>query len=301
MTTPAGRATAIDGGEVGGQVRELCAADGYRLGARFFPAAEHERGRLVVAAATAVPQGFYARFARYAAARGFSTLTFDYRGTGASRPDRLRGFAASFLDWAELDLAAAVAAMQGGKGPVLVVGHSFGGQAYGLLPNPDQVQGLYTFGTGAGWHGWMPRLESLRVRALWHVVIPVLTRSRGYLPMSWAGMGEDLPLGVARQWRRWCSFPRYFFDDPELADAMHARFSAVRTPVVAANALDDRWIPPPAREAFMAGYQQAPYRAVDIDPAPYGGLGHMGYFRARAEPLWCDVIDWAGALAGDAR
>jgi predicted alpha/beta hydrolase len=285
--------------EVNSQPLELRAADGYVLGATLYPAAGRELGRLVVAAATAVPQGFYARFARYAAAQGFSALTFDYRGTGQSRPTHLKGFVATFNDWAELDLAAAVEAMQGERGPVLVVGHSFGGQAYGLLPHPEQVQGLYTFGTGAGWHGWMPPLEGLRLRLIWNLAVPALTWSRGYLPMQWVGMGEDLPLGVARQWRRWCSYPRYFFDDPDIGEAMLARFARIRSPVIAASSLDDRWISPPARDAFMHAYCNARYRAVDIDPASCGGLGHMGYFRARAQTLWQPVIDWAGEIAAE--
>jgi predicted alpha/beta hydrolase len=33
---------------------------------------------------------------------------------------------------------------------------------------------------------------------------------------------------------------------------------------------------------------------IDIDPAPFRGIGHMGYFRAKAEPLWNNALDWLG-------
>ncbi len=59
-------------------------------------------------------------------------------------------------------------------------------------------------------------MESLKVRLLWNIVFPVLTRWKGYAPFDMLGMGEDLPLGVYNQWRRWCKFPHYFFDDPEM-------------------------------------------------------------------------------------
>jgi predicted alpha/beta hydrolase len=280
----------------------LTARDGYRLAATRYPVQGTPRGRLVVAGATGVPQRFYRRFAEYAAARGHTTLTLDYRGVGASRPASLRGFQMDYLDWARLDLAAAVdAALHPAADdgtPLFMVGHSYGGHAFGLLPQHPRVAGFYTFATGAGWHGWMPPLERLRVLAMWRVIGPVATRLAGYLPWSRLGMGEDLPLGVYRQWRHWCSFPRYFFDDPALSAEMTERFASVRTPIVAANALDDLWAPPASRDAFMAGYSRAGWRALDIDPraSGLGPIGHMGYFRPAAQSLWQGVLDWFDSL-----
>jgi predicted alpha/beta hydrolase len=279
----------------------LTAADGYRLSAMYYPAAGALRGRIVVAGATGVPQRFYRRFAHFAASRGHATWTLDYRGIGQSRPPSLRGFRMDYRDWARLDLAAAVdhAAQQSRTpGSIFLVGHSYGGHAFGLLPQPDQVAGLYTFATGAGWHGWMPPLERIRVLAMWRLLGPLLTRWKGYLPWSLLGMGEDLPLDVYRQWREWCSHPRYFFEDPALADEVAASFDRVRTPIVAANALDDHWAPPASRDAFMAGYRHAEWRGLDIDPASsgLGPIGHMGYFRSQAEPLWRNALDWFETL-----
>ena len=86
----------------------LTASDGLVLGATLYPATRPRRARLIVAGATAVPQGFYRRFAEFAAAQGLETLTFDYRGIGQSRPPSLKDFRMSLLDWGQLDLAAAV-------------------------------------------------------------------------------------------------------------------------------------------------------------------------------------------------
>lgn len=280
----------------------LTASDGYALSAQRYPAQGQPRGRLVVAGATGVAQRFYRRFAQYAAAQGYTTLTLDYRGIGQSRPASLRGFRMNYLDWARLDLAAAVDAALRPEPtrtaddgtPLFMVGHSYGGHAFGLLPQHHRVAGFYTFATGAGWHGWMPPLERVRVLALWRVLGPLLTRWKGYLPWSLLGMGEDLPLDVYRQWRDWCRHPRYFFDVPALAGEMSERFASVRTPILAANALDDLWAPPASRDAFMAGYSQAAWQALDIDPqaSGLGPIGHMGYFRPAAQPLWRAVLDW---------
>jgi predicted alpha/beta hydrolase len=144
----------------------------------------------------------------------------------------------------------------------------------------------------------MPPLEQVRVLVMWRLLGPLLTRWKGYLPWSLLGMGEDLPLDVYRQWREWCRHPRYFFDDPALADEVRASFDRVRTPIVAANALDDGWAPPASRDAFMAGYRRADWRGLDIDPAlaGLGPIGHMGYFRPQAEPLWRGALEWFESL-----
>lgn len=270
------------------QPLEIGTADGYRLGATLYPATGRERGIAVVASATGVPQPFYARFARFLASRGTSTLTFDYRGVGRSRRGSLRGFRASMRDWAERDTAAVVD-WSLARGPVVMVGHSFGSHAFGLQPRVNELGGLYSFGSGSGWHGHMPVAEQVRVLLLWHVAGPILTRALGRLPMSLLGLGEDIPLGAYRDWKRWCGYPRYFLEDPEVDFA--ARFARVRVPVVSANTTDDPWAPPRSARALFTGFVAAPVRYVEIDPARRGlaPVGHMGYFRATAAPLWEDA------------
>jgi len=271
----------------------LSARDGYRLVALRYPVRGAPKARLIVAGGTGVPQRFYRRFAEHASARGFATLTLDFRGIGLSRHTTLKGFRGDQLDWVNLDLVTVVEALASDTVPLFMVGHSFGGHAFGMLPNHDRVAALYTFGTGAGWHGWMTPKERLKAIVMWRAVAPAIARWKGYLAWSLLGMGEDLPLGVYRQWKRWCQLPHYFFDDPTMQYIVE-RFERVRAPIIAANALDDPWAPPASRDAFMAGYRNADWRGIDIDPTTIGvrGLGHMGYFRAGAEALWDHALDW---------
>jgi hypothetical protein len=49
--------------------------------------------------ATAVTQAIYESFARYLAGLGLHVLTYDYRGTGASRGASLRGETVTMADW----------------------------------------------------------------------------------------------------------------------------------------------------------------------------------------------------------
>lgn len=263
------------------------AADGCVLGASRYRPEGAARGRIVLAGATGVGQRFYRHFAEHAAVRGFAVLTFDYRGVGRSAPPSLKGFKADFLDWARLDLAAALDAADGAA-PLFLVGHSWGGHAYGLLPDPGCIAAACLFGLGTGWHGFMPRLEALRVRFLWRVAGPLLVRTHGYLAWRRLGMGEDLPLGVYRQWKRWCRHPRFFLGDPDMRVAA-AGLARVRAPILAVNAVDDRWAPPASRDAFMPGYRNAPWLGIDVATQR---LGHMGYFRPAAHALWDSALDW---------
>ncbi len=252
----------------------------------------------MIAGAIGVPQRFYRKFAQYTRRCGYEVITFDYRGIALSAPRTLAGFRMDFLDWGRQDLAAVIDAAANRADalcvPVYVVAHSFGGHALGLAPNHARVRACVMFGTGAGWHGWMPLREKLKVLALWNVVGPALSHGKGFLPWSVLGMGEDLPLDVYQQWRRWCRHPRFFLDDPEIGEEMRSQFQRVQTPLLAVAALDDAWSPPRSRDAILSGFRRAQITRVDLDPTQMkvGPIGHMGFFRANAQKLWPMVIDW---------
>lgn len=81
----------------------FAASDGHRLAAyRFDPHGQMRgrvRGQVVIAAAMAVAQAFYAPFARYLARRGYTAWTFDYRGIGESLSGPRRKLKADLGDW----------------------------------------------------------------------------------------------------------------------------------------------------------------------------------------------------------
>jgi predicted alpha/beta hydrolase len=268
-------------------------ADGYRIGATRYEPSHPIRAQILMGGATAVPQGFYKRFAEHAMRQGFGVTTMDYRGVGASAPKHLRGFKMNYLDWARQDLSGALDLMdrEGATKPIYLFGHSYGGHAFGLMSNHAKIKACYTFATGAGWAGHMPPTERFKVNLLWHFLGPVIVSSLGYMPGRFIG-GQNLPLDVYKQWKRWCSFPNYFFDDPSMGDAIK-HFAQVSAPIAAATALDDLWASPISRDHFFRGYTNAPVTRVDLDPAVLGyPLGHMGYFRKGREALWDNALQW---------
>jgi len=170
----------------------LTASDGYRLGAAIYGSGGKP---LLVMPATGVPQSYYAKFAAYLAERGFSVLTFDYRGIGRSKNGDLRKMQARMRDWALLD---ASAAFQHFSGEALIVGHSFGGQALGLLPEPTRVRGALLVGSQSGYWGNWPTLGRLWMWPTTHFGLDGVTSLFGYFPGSRLGFGEDLPPEIGR-------------------------------------------------------------------------------------------------------
>ncbi|WP_374663259.1 alpha/beta fold hydrolase [Acinetobacter sp.] len=265
-------------------------ADGYPLSGLLY-APPQPQASLVVSSATGVPQGFYRRFAEYAAQQGFQVLTFDYRGIGASAPRSLKGFRMSYLDWGRQDLSSAIDVLAQDGLPIYMIGHSYGGQALGLTRNHHLVRAMHCYGTGAGWHGYMPPKEKFKVQVIWNIVFPPMVAVTGYLPWSKLNMGADLPIDVYRQWRRWCKNPTYFFADPE-QHALKNLYAQVKTPIYAVAALDDDWALPASRQAFMQHYSNAPMQFIDMRASDYGmqAIGHMGYFRKGAEKIWDQAL-----------
>ena len=58
---------------------------------------------MLIVPAMGCGQDYYRPFASWLATQGFTVATFDYRGTGLSRPQALRGFKADIFDWARLE------------------------------------------------------------------------------------------------------------------------------------------------------------------------------------------------------
>ena len=271
---------------------QFTATDGYSLSGRHYQG-KTPKAMLVIASATGVPQGFYRQFAEYAAEQDFDVFTFDYRGIGESKPEQLKGFDMDYRDWAQKDLQAVLETIHDASLPLFLVGHSYGGHAVGMLANHSLLTAACFFGAGAGWHGWMPKMERVKVQIMWNVIAPVLTRVRGYLGWSALGMGEDLPMGVYRQWKRWCKHPHYFFDDPDYQE-MHQLFSTVTLPIKAVTATDDKWAMPESRDAFIKHYTGSELDRMDVSPNDIGSqhIGHMGYFRPQAAKLWPHALDF---------
>lgn len=276
-----------------GTAVEFPARDGYRLAGTLYRPSNSNRRAVLIQAATGVRQDYYGKFAAYLANRGFTALTFDYRGIGRSRHGGLRGFKADTRDWAEKDIGGALdylaRATHGAR--LIGVGHSFGGQVFGLVPGNERYAAVMTFGSQSGyWKHWRGT-KRLGMWFLTHLVLPSVSRLMGYVPARAVRQGEDLPARAAREWARWCRHPGYVVGALGAQEA-YARF---RAPIRAVVSKDDSYAPAPSVDAFLALYPNAPHRVERVDPTALGAgpIGHFGYFRERVkDTIWKEAADW---------
>lgn len=269
------------------------ARDGQALGGTLFRPSSPNGAAVVVHAASGVKQEYYAKFAGYLAERGFTTLTFDYRGIGRSRPATLRGFEARMSEWATQDAAGALRFLQA-EAPgarVLVVGHSFGGQCLGIVEGNEKYAALLAVASQSGYWRYWPGIGRAGMWLATHVVLPGVSRLLGYFPAKRLGQGEDLPEGVAREWASWCRHPGYIVG----ALGAQAQYARLVLPVRAVWLADDSYAPLPAVRALLGFYLSAPGEIVEVYPRMVGAekIGHFGFFRERfRDTLWAAAADW---------
>jgi predicted alpha/beta hydrolase len=273
---------------------EFLAEDGRRLAGNIWEPGQVE-GVVVVASATGVPRRIYSGLAAHLAEGGLAVLTFDYRGIGDSRDRPLREEPARLEDWGRLDLEAALVWMRHRHPalPLLVLGHSAGGQLIGLAPSSRQLAGALTVGAQMGWSGNWPWPARAFMWSFWHLLIPTLTAALGYLPMRALGQGEDLPSGVARQWARWGRRRNYLFDD--LGPEVRRAYAGLGFPLRPLHIADDAYAPRRGVEQMASFYGMGTHPVVTLDPRALGvrRIGHFGWvspgFR---ETLWTPIRDW---------
>jgi len=270
------------------------AADGRPLAATVLEPPRVE-GAVVIASATGVPRRIYEGIAGCLAEAGLAVLTFDYRGIGGSRRGRsLRDEDARMQDWGRLDLEGALGWMRQAYpgAPLLMLGHSAGGQLIGLAPSARHLAGAALIGSQLGWAGHWPWPARVVMWSMWHAMIPALTAARGYLPMQALGQGEDLPAGVAREWAAWGRERNYLFD--VLGPPVRADYAALRFPVRGLHISDDLYAPRSGVEALVSFYGgRREVHTVTPAEAGVGRIGHFGWVRPQFEQaIWAPIRDW---------
>ena len=276
-----------------GEPIRFTAADGRVLAGTYFaPSGTLQRG-LVIAGAMGVKQGFYAKFAHALSQRGMAVLTFDVRGVGASKEGSVKEEKASLTTWGELDYEAALQALRArvGEAKIAWLGHSVGGQLFGLLKDPS-VDKVLLVASQSGFSGHWDGIGRLRMKALWRL-IPMAIAATGRLPSQLLGGGEDIPPNAGRQWAQWGRHPDYVlsYANAHTDRAFHTFQGKVRGVAVS----DDSYAPERAVQAIVHAYSAASREVVSIQPSDVGTkeIGHFGAFTARfEETLWKQFGDW---------
>ncbi|MFC3177045.1 alpha/beta hydrolase family protein [Undibacterium amnicola] len=281
------------------ETTEVIAKDGTCLVGRKYSPVGAVRAVVLMPAAMGVKQQFYAPFAEFLCEHGFAVLSFDYRGMGESLPsqfvDSLRGFDADISDWAELDYNSALLAARAWHAdvPLLVIGHSLGGQLAGLLPDNHLIDGMLTVGSGTGYWRYNAPPTKRMVWLLWYFLVPLYTGVCGYFPGKKLRKVGNLPKGVIYQWSRWCKDKRYFVD--ERGNAMNTYHRQFKAPILSLSFTDDEMMGRRNIDALHDYFSHAPVERRYIQPQDIQAkrVGHFGFFRAEfRHSLWQQALQW---------
>ncbi|QBI21279.1 hypothetical protein ER308_18015 [Egibacter rhizosphaerae] len=266
------------------------AADGRELAAHTYPGEGDDV--VVIAGATGVPQRFYRDFALAIVERGATTITFDYRGTGASRNGPPRSERATMRDWGQLDIEGVLRhASEHTDGRVLWVGQSAGAAFLPLADSRRLPARILTVSAMSGYWGDMAKGQRWRLALGWYTYFPLVAALCGYAP-SWAWGGDDLPRGVLAEWGRWCRDPDFIFGDATLDTS---GFAEITAPVLAVRAADDGWATPATHAALHDRLIAATVetRVVEPDEVDADRIGHIHLLhRSVGRPVWPELLDW---------
>jgi predicted alpha/beta hydrolase len=269
-------------------------ADGQRLAGTLVSPRQPNGISVQINGATGVARRYYETFAGFLAQRGFTVLTFDYRGIGGSLPDPAAA-APRKLDWGRRDIPAAadfLAARTPGMRRAMVC-HSFGGQMLGLMPQAGKIDAVLAIASQHGyWRNWS-RSHQIRLWLSWYIAFPLVVGLFGKLPGWWLG-GQTLPGPVARDWRRWCCSPHYLVDDEGAPLRPHN--DDVRAKLRLISFADDHdFGPKKGVDALTGFYPNAAIERLHVAPSDWGlrRIGHFGFFK-RDMPMrrWGEQADW---------
>jgi len=275
---------------------KIPALDGFNLAASLWEPAvpNHQASLVVINAATGIKRGYYDSFANFLSENGCHVLTYDYRGIGESRPPELSGFQAWMHEWGEQDFAGILDWTKSNfpRHHIIVIGHSAGGQIVGLAGNNQRISSLLLVAAQSGYWRLWPSPIRYGMFLIWYVVVPVLTRTFGYLP-AWAGAGAALPAGVANEWAEWCRCENYLVGGKNAT--RRNGFSRLALPIMAYSMEDDSYAPRTSVESLLELFTSGAKTMRHIKPGDINAksIGHFGFFRPRFKSsLWQEALQW---------
>ncbi|MFN8354944.1 MAG: alpha/beta fold hydrolase [Spirosomataceae bacterium] len=273
------------------------ATDGYPLGGLLL-VPDQPKALVQLNGATAVPKEYYSAFAQFLATEGYAVCLFDYRGIGASKPaSGLKHCDFEYLDWAQKDMTGVMAFLQQQfpSLPIILMGHSVGGQKFALMPTVNQAIGLLAVASSSGYWGFMPLGYRLRTHFFFEIVRPLTHWLYGYTAVKQFGLMEDLPARITNQWRAWCSVPDYFFD-PKFYNDGPAKgwYHAIKFPIKVLWATDDKIANRQAVEVFWKHVKSEKGVSIEeMNPQSLGvkSIDHFGFFRKSFKAtLWTKAL-----------
>ncbi|MDQ7782905.1 MAG: alpha/beta fold hydrolase [Desulfomonilaceae bacterium] len=246
--------------------------------------------------AMGVPADYYEPLALVGAEKGLHMITADLRGIGLSSVRASRRTQFGYRELIRYDLPAFVSSARARfpRNPILLLGHSLGGQLGALYAsaNPGKIAGLILVASGSVYfRGWtFPSNVGLIISSQF---IRVVAEIFGYLPGKRLGFGGTESRQLIRDWSRQALSGRY----DSLGDSVdyEALLSEVRTPILAISFARDFFAPYKAVRNLYAKMSMAPTTHHHCSAADLGlrdnQLDHFQWAK-NPEPIVSIISRW---------
>lgn len=272
----------------------LQTSDHFPISARIFEPEIANSKLLLINSATGVKQQVYFSFAKYFAEKGFTVITYDYRGIGESKPHKMKGFEASMRIWGTRDFNAVTGFIKENYPAYtkFCLGHSVGALIIGMNENAHIFDKFIFVATQDAYIGNLKANIAASAVLGFGIAVPLTTKFFGYFPAHRFGLGESLPKGVAYDWRTLILNKK---STSRLYEKIATHFSKdLKQETFIIHAEDDPWVTMKGMENLMNNvypHLKKTYREIKVSDSEKGEIGHINFFRSFNKKLWKIVLD----------
>jgi predicted alpha/beta hydrolase len=267
--------------------------DNIQVVAHLFKPKKSNHKVLLINSATGVKQQIYFSFAQFFASKGFTVITYDYRGIGLSKPQKMRNFEASMRTWGSQDYNALSQFIIKNFPDFqkFCLGHSVGALILGMNIDSEIFDEFFFVGTQNAFIGnlkWRTKIEAFLG---FGIVQPLFTELFGYFPAHWFGLGESLPKNCAYDWRILILNPK---STNKLLLKTENFSKDLTQKVFVIQAEDDAWLTEKGVKSLLNETYpnlKPTYRLIKTSESEKGEIGHVNFFRSFNKNLWEIILN----------
>ncbi len=270
----------------------LLTTDNFPITAHIFYPEKSNGQLLLINSATGVRQQVYFSFAKSFSAKGFTVITYDYRGIGLSKPEKLKGFRASMRTWGAEDYKMMTDYIKihfnGYKKYGL--GHSVGALIIGMNKDSEIFDKFIFVGTQNAFVGNLKLKTKIEAYLGFGLVQPLITSWLGYFPAHWFGLGESLPKNCAYDWRTLILNKK---STGRLLEKTDDYSKNLTQEVFVIRAEDDAWLSEKGVRSLLNDTYpnlKPKYRLISTFESEKGEIGHINFFRSYNKKLWSIIL-----------
>lgn len=271
----------------------LTTTDHISLAAHLFMPEKSNDKLILINSATGVKQHVYFSFAKYFSEKGFTVITYDYRGIGMSKPEHMKGFDASMRIWGAEDYKTVTTYIRTrfAKYEKFCLGHSVGALILGMNKDSEIFKELFFVGTQNAFVGNLKFKTKIEAYLGFGIAQPLSTQLLGYFPAHWFGLGESLPKNCAYDWRTLILNKK---STNGLLEKIDDYSKQLTQKVLVIWAEDDVWLTDKGVKSLLNDTYpnlKPTYRLVKTSESDKGEIGHVNFFRSYNKKLWNIILN----------